>query len=121
MLDRLQQDVLRHVGHALDDYAAMLLLRREPAFTQFSPAGGAADSGAARLVSLSPAPPSPAPPSPAPPQPSTAQSGTAQSGTPQPSTASSGAAVTRGLLEPSGVPDLSAAESSLGYLVGPVR
>jgi hypothetical protein len=31
VLDRLQQDVLRHVGHALDDDAAMLLLRREPA------------------------------------------------------------------------------------------
>jgi hypothetical protein len=30
VLDRLQQDVLRHVGHALDDDAAMLLLRREP-------------------------------------------------------------------------------------------
>ena len=31
VLDRLQLDVLRHVGHALDDDAAMLLLRREPA------------------------------------------------------------------------------------------
>ena len=30
-LDRLQQDVLLHVGHALDDDAAMLLLRRQAA------------------------------------------------------------------------------------------
>ena len=30
-LDRLQQDVLHHVGHALDDDAAMLLLRRQAA------------------------------------------------------------------------------------------
>jgi serine phosphatase RsbU (regulator of sigma subunit) len=46
VLDRLQQDVLRHVGHALDDDAAMLLLRREPALmppapgvNQLGPAG----------------------------------------------------------------------------------
>jgi len=31
VLDHLQRDVLRHVGHALDDDAAMLLIRREPA------------------------------------------------------------------------------------------
>ena len=30
-LDRLQQDVLQHVGHALDDDAAMLLVRRQAA------------------------------------------------------------------------------------------
>jgi serine phosphatase RsbU (regulator of sigma subunit) len=30
-LNRLQQDVLMHVGHALDDDAAMLLLRRQAA------------------------------------------------------------------------------------------
>ncbi len=30
ILDALSADVLRHVGHALDDDAAMLLLRREP-------------------------------------------------------------------------------------------
>jgi len=30
-LDRLQQDVLMYVGHALDDDAAMLLLRRRAA------------------------------------------------------------------------------------------
>jgi serine phosphatase RsbU (regulator of sigma subunit) len=30
-LDQLQQDVLQHVGHALDDDAAMLLLRRQAA------------------------------------------------------------------------------------------
>ncbi|HWG63029.1 MAG TPA: PP2C family protein-serine/threonine phosphatase [Streptosporangiaceae bacterium] len=30
MLDMLQEDVLDHVGHALDDDAAMLLVRREP-------------------------------------------------------------------------------------------
>jgi serine phosphatase RsbU (regulator of sigma subunit) len=30
-LSRLQEDVLRHVGHALDDDAAMLLLRRQAA------------------------------------------------------------------------------------------
>lgn len=31
MLDALSAEVLRHVGHALDDDAAMLLIRREPA------------------------------------------------------------------------------------------
>jgi serine phosphatase RsbU (regulator of sigma subunit) len=31
ILDDLSADVLRHVGHALDDDAAMLLVRREPA------------------------------------------------------------------------------------------
>jgi serine phosphatase RsbU (regulator of sigma subunit) len=31
ILDDLSADVLRHVGHALDDDAAMLLIRREPA------------------------------------------------------------------------------------------
>ncbi len=31
ILDRLSRDVLHHVGHALDDDAAMLLVRREPA------------------------------------------------------------------------------------------
>jgi serine phosphatase RsbU (regulator of sigma subunit) len=31
ILDALSADVLRHVGHALDDDAAMLLIRREPA------------------------------------------------------------------------------------------
>ena len=41
VLDRLQQDVLRHVGHALDDDAAMLLLRREPALTHPGRGGGA--------------------------------------------------------------------------------
>ena len=30
-LNRLQEDVLMHVGHALDDDAAMLLLRRQAA------------------------------------------------------------------------------------------
>ena len=30
ILDALSAEVLRHVGHALDDDAAMLLLRREP-------------------------------------------------------------------------------------------
>lgn len=30
ILDRLSSDVFRHVGHALDDDAAMLLIRREP-------------------------------------------------------------------------------------------
>ncbi len=39
VLDRLQQDVLRHVGHALDDDAAMLLLRREPASAHPGPGG----------------------------------------------------------------------------------
>ena len=34
VLDRLQRDVLRHVGHALDDDAAMLLLRREVALAE---------------------------------------------------------------------------------------
>ena len=29
ILDGLSRDVLRHVGHALDDDAAMLLIRRE--------------------------------------------------------------------------------------------
>jgi hypothetical protein len=65
VLDRLQQDVLQHVGHALDDDAAMLLLRREPALM--------------------------------PPAPGVNQLGTAGS---------------RGLLAPSGVRDLSAAELS---------
>jgi serine phosphatase RsbU (regulator of sigma subunit) len=60
VLDRLQQDVLRHVGHALDDDAAMLLLRREPALMPAAPGNGA-QSGAAQLGA--------------------AQSGTAQSGT----------------------------------------
>jgi hypothetical protein len=31
ILDALSTEVLRHVGHALDDDAAMLLIRREPA------------------------------------------------------------------------------------------
>jgi serine phosphatase RsbU (regulator of sigma subunit) len=31
ILDALSREVLRHVGHALDDDAAMLLIRREPA------------------------------------------------------------------------------------------
>jgi serine phosphatase RsbU (regulator of sigma subunit) len=31
ILDILSTEVLRHVGHALDDDAAMLLIRREPA------------------------------------------------------------------------------------------
>jgi hypothetical protein len=31
ILDMLSTEVLRHVGHALDDDAAMLLIRREPA------------------------------------------------------------------------------------------
>jgi len=31
ILDALSAEVLRHVGHALDDDAAMLLIRREPA------------------------------------------------------------------------------------------
>ena len=66
VLDRLQQDVLRHVGHALDDDAAMLLLRREPALVT-SGHGGVDQFGAAGP---------------------------------------------RGLLEPSGMHDLSAAESS---------
>jgi serine phosphatase RsbU (regulator of sigma subunit) len=71
VLDRLQQDVLRHVGHALDDDAAMLLLRREPSLIP-------PDAG----------------------------------GTALPSPAQTGAAGSRGLLEPSGMHDLSAAESS---------
>ena len=37
VLDQLQQDVLRHVGHALDDDAAMLLLRHESALIQPGP------------------------------------------------------------------------------------
>jgi len=47
VLDRLQQDVLRHVGHALDDDAAMLLLRREPTLVLPSPAGVSQFSAAA--------------------------------------------------------------------------
>jgi Stage II sporulation protein E (SpoIIE) len=39
VLDHLQQDVLRHVGHALDDDAAMLLIRREPTLVPRPPAG----------------------------------------------------------------------------------
>jgi serine phosphatase RsbU (regulator of sigma subunit) len=70
VLDRLQQDVLRHVGHALDDDAAMLLLRREPALIQ-----------------------------------------TGHGGTAQPSAAQSGAAASRGLLEPTGMHDLSGTDS----------
>jgi serine phosphatase RsbU (regulator of sigma subunit) len=85
VLDRLQQDVLRHVGHALDDDAAMLLLRREPALIQPGP-GDAALPCAAESV--------------------TAESGAAQSGAVQ-----SGATGSRGLLEATGVHDLSAAES----------
>ncbi|MGP7995927.1 MAG: SpoIIE family protein phosphatase [Streptosporangiaceae bacterium] len=51
VLDRLQQDVLRHVGHALDDDAAMLLLRREPALVAPSPAGvGQLSAAASRGV-----------------------------------------------------------------------
>lgn len=51
VLDRLQQDVLRHVGHALDDDAAMLLLRREPASAAPSPAGvGQLSAAASRGV-----------------------------------------------------------------------
>ena len=46
VLDRLQQDVLRHVGHALDDDAAMLLLRREPALVPTG-RGGVDQFGAA--------------------------------------------------------------------------
>jgi serine phosphatase RsbU (regulator of sigma subunit) len=38
-LDYLQRDVLRHVGHALDDDAAMLLIRREPALVPPGAAG----------------------------------------------------------------------------------
>ena len=37
-LDRLQRDVLHHVGHALDDDAAMLLLCREPVAARTQPA-----------------------------------------------------------------------------------
>jgi serine phosphatase RsbU (regulator of sigma subunit) len=50
VLDRLQQDVLRHVGHALDDDAAMLLLRREPALVEPGP-GGVGQSSRAVLAS----------------------------------------------------------------------
>jgi hypothetical protein len=39
VLDCLQRDVLRHVGHALDDDAAMLLIRREPALLPAGTAG----------------------------------------------------------------------------------
>jgi Stage II sporulation protein E (SpoIIE) len=53
VLDRLQQDVLRHVGHALDDDAAMLLLRREPAAIQPGP-GGTAQSGTAQSGTAQP-------------------------------------------------------------------
>jgi Stage II sporulation protein E (SpoIIE) len=53
VLDRLQRDVLRHVGHALDDDAAMLLLRREPALVQPGP-GDAALPSAAESVAAQP-------------------------------------------------------------------
>lgn len=86
VLDRLQQDVLRHVGHALDDDAAMLLLRREPALIQPGP-------GDAAL-------------------PCATESGVGQSGAAQSGAAQSGVAGARGLLEATGVHDLSDAESS---------
>jgi hypothetical protein len=79
VLDRLQLDVLRHVGHALDDDAAMLLLRREPALIRPGLDGVA--------------------------QPSAAQPSTAQPSTAQPSAAQSAVAGSRGLLAPSAVHD----------------
>ena len=125
VLDRLQQDVLRHVGHALDDDAAMLLLRREPALIQPGPGGGAAHSGTAQFgtaqpstaqpptaqsAPLSPAPLSPAPPSPAPPSPAPLSPAPLRPVRPSHEASSS-------------LPEFPTypRRSHLGYLVGPVR
>ncbi len=90
VLDRLQQDVLRHVGHALDDDAAMLLLRREPALIGPGPDGVPQPSAA---------------------QPSAAQPSAAQPSAAQSAAAQAAAAGSRGPLAPS-AHDLSAAGSS---------
>ncbi|HUY48019.1 MAG TPA: PP2C family protein-serine/threonine phosphatase [Streptosporangiaceae bacterium] len=51
ILHVLQQDVLRHVGHALDDDAAMLLIQREPA--SIRPASAAIPAGWGELARAS--------------------------------------------------------------------
>jgi serine phosphatase RsbU (regulator of sigma subunit) len=48
LVHELQQDVLRHVGHALDDDAAMLLIQREPALHRTVVAGGPGGPGELR-------------------------------------------------------------------------